>query len=146
MFSLWKVCTIDDTVDLFTLGCTLRPASSIVKPWFMTWSMISSETLTLLFPPLPLSCLPLTPPPCILHVSIALPRACCCSSGLWKSSILKNGSDCGQSTYICSQTWLVKWLIQIVLQLEFICQFSRHYKQCQCQLFMEYTCMYTNFS
>ncbi len=38
-----------------------------------------------------------------------------------------------------------KWLIQIVLQLEVICQFSRHYKQCQCQIFMEYTCMYTNF-
>ncbi len=28
---------------------------------------------------------------------------------------------CGQSTYICSQTWLVRWLIQIVLQLEVIC-------------------------
>ncbi len=48
--------------------------------------------------------------------------------------------------YICSQTWLVKWLIQIVLQLELICQFSRHYKQCQCQIFLEYTCMYTKFS
>ncbi len=150
MFSLWKVCTIDDTVDLFTLGCTLRPASSIVKPWFMTWSMISSETLTLLFPPLPLSCLPLTPPPCILtRLPIALPRACCCSSGLWKSSILKMVVIVLWAIYIlyiCSQTWLVKWLIQIVLQLEVICKFSRHYKQCQCQIFMEYTCMYTNFS
>ncbi len=29
-------------------------------------------------------------------------------------------------------------LIQIVLQLEVICQFSRHYKQCQCQIFIEY--------
>ncbi len=47
---------------------------------------------------------------------------------------------------ICSQTWLVKWLIQIVLQLELICQFGRHYKQCQCQIFMEYTCVYTHFS
>ncbi len=46
---------------------------------------------------------------------------------------------------VCSQTWLVKWLIQNVLQLEVICQFSRHYKQCQCQIFMEYTCVYTNF-
>ncbi len=46
---------------------------------------------------------------------------------------------------VCSQTWLVKWLIQNVLQLEVIYQFSRHYKQCQCQIFMEYTCVYTNF-
>ncbi len=30
-----------------------------------------------------------------------------------------------------------KWLIQIILQLEVIFQFSRHYKQCQ--IFMEYT-------
>ncbi len=49
------------------------------------------------------------------------------------------------STCISSQTWLVEWLIQIVLQLEVICQFSRHYKQCQCQIFMENTCVYTNF-
>ncbi len=42
--------------------------------------------------------------------------------------------------------WLVKWSIQIVLQLEVICQFSRHYKQCQCQIFMENTCLYTHFS
>ncbi len=41
---------------------------------------------------------------------------------------------------------MVEWLIQIVLQLEVICQFSRHYKQCQCQIFMEYTCVYTHFS
>ncbi len=47
--------------------------------------------------------------------------------------------------YICSQTWLAKWLNQIVLQLEVIWQFSRHYKQCQCQIFMEYTCVYTSF-
>ncbi len=49
------------------------------------------------------------------------------------------------STCISSQTWLVQWLIQIVLQLEVICQFSRHYKPCQCQIFMENTCVYTNF-
>ncbi len=38
-----------------------------------------------------------------------------------------------------------EWLNQIVLQLEVICQFSRHYKQCQCQIFMAYTCVYTSF-
>ncbi len=38
-----------------------------------------------------------------------------------------------------------KWLIQIVLQLEVICQFSRHYKQYQCQIFREFTCVFTNF-
>ncbi len=32
---------------------------------------------------------------------------------------------------------MLEWLIQIILQLEVICQFSRHYKQCQ--IFMEYT-------
>ncbi len=42
--------------------------------------------------------------------------------------------------------WMVDWLIQIVLQLEVICQFSRHYKQCQCLIFMAYTCVYTIFS
>ncbi len=43
-----------------------------------------------LFPPFPQLCLPLIPPPRILtRLPIALPRACCCSSGLWKSSILK---------------------------------------------------------
>ncbi len=30
-------------------------------------------------------------------------------------------------------------------QLELICQFSRHYKQGQCQIFMDYTCVYTHF-
>ncbi len=30
-----------------------------------------------------------------------------------------------------------KWLIQTVLQLEVICQFSRYYKQCKCHIFME---------
>ncbi len=34
---------------------------------------------------------------------------------------------------------MVEWVIQIVLQLEVICQFSRHYKQRQCQIFMGYT-------
>ncbi len=59
-----------------------------------------------------------------------------------------------------------KWLTQILLQLfiyladafiqsdlqmrtleqlELICQFSRHYKQGQCQIFMEYTRVYTHF-
>ncbi len=34
--------------------------------------------------------------------------------------------------------WLNGWF-----KLYFICQFSRHYKQCQCQIFMEYTCVYS---
>ncbi len=38
---------------------------------------------------------------------------------------------------------MVEWLINILLQLEVICQFSRRYKQCQ--IFMEYTGVYTNF-
>ncbi len=38
---------------------------------------------------------------------------------------------------------MVEGLIQIVLQLEVICQFSRHYKQCQCHIFLEYTCVYS---
>ncbi len=54
----------------------------------------------------------------------------------------KNGSDCavGNLHNMLKLDWLInEWLIQIELQLEVICQISRHYKQCQCQIFMEYT-------
>ncbi len=102
-----SVCTIDDTVDLFTLGCTLRPASSIIKPWFMIWStcvvLISSETMTLLFPPLPLLCLPLTPPR-LTHLPIALPRACCCKTFAICLNQYEIPIWCEQDAY-CSKIW-----------------------------------------
>ena len=60
-----------DTENRLKLGCTLSPASLIVSPWTITWSMtvalISSDISTLCLPlplcpplPLPLSC-PLPP-------------------------------------------------------------------------------------
>ncbi len=58
----------------------------------------------------------------------------------------KHGSECAVSNLhiymLPNFIGYSKWLIQIVLQLEVICQFSRHYKQCQCQIFMEYTCVH----
>ena len=60
-----------DTENRLKLGCTLSPASLIVSPWTITWSMtvalISSNISTLclplpLCPPLPLTCPPPLPP------------------------------------------------------------------------------------
>ncbi len=60
----------------------------------------------------------------------------------------KNYSDCavGNLHIYALKLDFFKWLIQILLHLEVIFQFSRHYKQHQCQKCMEYTCVYTNFS
>ncbi len=131
-------------------------AHIVILAWCVSCGSVSNETQwecgfdfirdsdSYLFPPLPQLCLPLIPPPRILtRLPIALPRACCCSSGLWKSSILKKMVVIVLwAIYInmLKLDWLInEWLIQIELQLEVICQISRHYKQCQCQIFMEYT-------
>ncbi len=79
LFSLWNVWIIEDTVDLPIFGCTLRPASAIVRPWLTTWStivaLISSDMRLCPWPllPLPLFCL-CTLPPCIL--TPLLPLGC----------------------------------------------------------------------
>ncbi len=54
-------------------------------------------------------------------------------------NLSKNGSDCAVGNlhiHAPKLDWfyMLEWLIQIVLQLEVICQFSRHYKQFQCQI------------
>ncbi len=40
LFSQRNVWIIEFTVVLPTFGCTLRPASAIVRPWLTTWSTI----------------------------------------------------------------------------------------------------------
>lgn len=135
LFPLRNVCTIDDTVNLFTLGCTLRPASSIVRSWFMTRSTIValiSSFFSLL--PLPLLGLPLTPL-ILTHFLIYLPRyhvaavQVCdvppCSKIvvilLWASSIYMLPNLIG---------WLVRlwFLFHYYATWQVICQFSRHHK------------------
>ncbi len=79
----------------------------IIKPWFMIWStcvaLISSETMTLLFPPLPLLCLPLTPPR-LTRLPIALPRACCCKAFAICLNQYEIPIWCEQDAY-CSKIW-----------------------------------------
>ncbi len=103
------------------IWCFPLPCTGGKSPWNTALSpaMISCDVLT-----------------CSIHAS---------NTDIWSCALWSTYIYIYIYIYICSQTWLVKWLNQIVLQLEVICQFSRHYKQCQCQIFMEYTCVYTDF-
>lgn len=74
LFSFRKVRMMDATVYLLKFGCTLCPASLIVRPWLTTWSTkvarISSE-ITVLGLPRPR---PPRPPPLTLSpLALALP-------------------------------------------------------------------------
>ncbi len=79
LFSLRNVWIIEDTVNVPIFGCTLRPASAIVRPWLTTWStivaLILSDMRLCPWPllPLPLFCL-CTLPPYIL--TPLLPLSC----------------------------------------------------------------------
>ncbi len=102
-------------------------AHIVILAWCVSCGSVSNETQwecgfdfirdsdSYLFPPLPQLCLPLIPPPRILtRLPIALPRACCCSSGLWKSSILKKMVVIVHvgNLHKYAQTWLVdQWMV-----------------------------------
>ncbi len=119
LFSRQNVWIIEFTVVLPTFGCTLRPASAIVRPWLTTWStivaLISSGIRLCTWPllPLPLFC-PLPLPPRTLtplheadlpflchsivemvHTMSCLVHICLWSGGLWDSAL----SDCREVAY-----------------------------------------------
>ena len=91
LFSLWNVWMIEFTVVLPIFGCTLWPASAIVRPWLTTWSttvaLISLGICLCIWPllPLPLFC-PLPLPPRILT---PLPR---CWPSISVSQNCRNGT------------------------------------------------------
>lgn len=95
LFSLRNVWMIELTVVLPILGCTLRPASSMVRPWLTTWSTIVALISLGIRLYLPLLPLPLPLPPRILT---PLPR--CWPSILCHRSVeMVHTSSC--AVYIC---------------------------------------------
>lgn len=104
LFCLRNVWMIEDTVVLPTFGCTLRPASAIVRPWLRTWStivaLISWGTCLCPWPllPLPLFCLPTLPPRSL--TPLLLPGCWPCSFPCC-SSIVRNRNTVLCSVYIC---------------------------------------------
>ena len=74
------ILILDATAYLLTFGCTLCPASLIVRPWLTTWSTkvarISSEIMVLGLPhppPLPRPRPPRPPPLTLTPLALALP-------------------------------------------------------------------------
>lgn len=104
LFSRRNVWIIEFTVVLPTFGCTLRPASAIVRPWLTTWStivaLISSGIRLCTWPllPLPLFC-PLPLPPRTLT---PLPRG-------WPSISVSQYCRNGTHYVLLGSYMLVKW-------------------------------------
>lgn len=66
-------------------------------------------------------------------------QSCCsrCCLGLWCSSMFKY-CKLSANSYDSKLDWLIGIVISISLQWQATCHFSRHYKDCMSDIFMEY--------